>query len=136
MVGGAQASPSPLGSGIREQTDSLDGHRYLYSVAVARKKWTRRPPSLKLWRASRGVRLHERAWSRSGSYHTRLLKRLGMYAEDLSRRDLAKVAQYEVLGNDAKRQVRPVRDDRNVRLLVSNAAQRVPALVDRPVRDG
>jgi hypothetical protein len=49
-----------------------------------------------------------------------------------------KVAQYEVLGNDAKRQVRPVsvRDDRNVRLLVSNAAQRVPALVDRPVRDG
>jgi hypothetical protein len=45
-------------------------------------------------------------------------------------------AQYEVLGNDAKRQVRPVRDDRNVRLLVSNAAQRVPALVDRPVRDG
>jgi hypothetical protein len=61
-----------------------------------------------------------------------------MYAEDLSRRDLMKVdeAQYEVLGNDAKRQVRPVRDDRNVRLLVSNAAQRVPALVDRPVRDG
>jgi hypothetical protein len=60
-----------------------------------------------------------------------------MYAEDLSRRDLMKVeAQYEVLGNDAKNQVRPVRDDRNVRLLVSNAAQRVPALVDRPVRDG
>jgi hypothetical protein len=58
-----------------------------------------------------------------------------MYAEDLSRRDLMK-AQYEVLGNDAKNQVRPVRDDRNVRLLVSNAAQRVPALVDRPVRDG
>ncbi len=56
-----------------------------------------------------------------------------MYAEDLSRRDLMKVAQYEVLGNDAKRQIRPVRDDRNVRLSVSNAAQRVPALVDRPV---
>jgi hypothetical protein len=35
-----------------------------------------------------------------------------------------KVAQYEVLGNDAKRHVRPVRDDRNVRLLVvSHAAQ-------------
>jgi hypothetical protein len=47
-----------------------------------------------------------------------------------------KVAQYEVLGNDAKRHVRPARDDRNVRLLVSHAAQRLPALVDRPVRDG
>jgi hypothetical protein len=47
-----------------------------------------------------------------------------------------KVAQYEVLGNDAKRPVRPGRDDRNVRLLVSHAAQRLPALVDRPVRDG
>jgi hypothetical protein len=30
----------------------------------------------------------------------------------------------------------PQRDDRNVRLLVSHAAQRLPALVDRPVRDG
>ncbi len=30
-----------------------------------------------------------------------------------------KVAQYEVLGNDAKRDVRPGRDDRNLRLLVS-----------------
>jgi hypothetical protein len=47
-----------------------------------------------------------------------------------------KVAQYEVLGNDAKRQVRPVRDDRNVRLLVLHAAQRLPTLVDRPIRDG
>jgi hypothetical protein len=47
-----------------------------------------------------------------------------------------KVAQYEVLGNDAKRQVRPVRDDRNVRRLVSHPAQRLLALVDRPVRDG
>jgi hypothetical protein len=27
-----------------------------------------------------------------------------------------KVAQYEVLGNDARRHVRPARDDRNVRL--------------------
>jgi hypothetical protein len=44
-----------------------------------------------------------------------------------------KVAQYEVLGNDAKRHVRPVRDDRNVRLLVSHAAPRLPASVDRPV---
>jgi hypothetical protein len=59
----------------------------------------------------------------------RQLKRLGLYAEDLSRRDSVKVAQYEVLGNDAKRHVRPVsvRDDRNVRLLVSHAARRLPA---------
>jgi hypothetical protein len=35
-----------------------------------------------------------------------------LYAEDLSRRDSVKVAQYEVLGNDAKRYVRPGRDDR------------------------
>jgi hypothetical protein len=46
-----------------------------------------------------------------------------------------KVAQYEVLGNDAKRRVRPLRDDRNIRLSVSHAAQRLPALIDRPVRD-
>jgi len=32
-----------------------------------------------------------------------------------------KVAQYEVLGNEAKRDVRPVRDDRNGRLWVSRA---------------
>jgi hypothetical protein len=68
--------------------------------------------------------------------HARQLKGLGLYAEDLSRRDSVTVAQYEVLGNDAKRHVRPVRDDRNVRLLVSHAAQGLPALVDRPVRDG
>jgi hypothetical protein len=49
-----------------------------------------------------------------------------------------KVAQYEVLGNDAKRHGRPVRDDRNARLLVSHAAQRfrhwsiVPFLLRRP----
>jgi hypothetical protein len=30
-----------------------------------------------------------------------------------------KVAQYEVLGNDSKREVRPARDDRNARPLVS-----------------
>jgi hypothetical protein len=72
-----------------------------------------------------------------------------MYAEDLSRpvrrspkgeggRDSVKVAQYPAaagLGNDAKRHGRPVRDDRNVRLLVSHAAQRLPTLVDRPLRD-
>jgi hypothetical protein len=62
-----------------------------------------------------------------------------MYAEDLSRRDAVKVAQYPAaagLGNGAKRHVRPARDDRNAWLLVSHAAQRLPALVDRPVRDG
>jgi hypothetical protein len=67
------------------------------------------------------------------------LRSLGLYLEDLSRRDSVKVAQYPAaagLGNDAKRRVRPARDDRNVRLLVSQAAQRLPALVDRPVRDG
>jgi len=31
-----------------------------------------------------------------------------------------KVAQYEVLGNGAKRDARPARDDRKVRLLVSH----------------
>jgi hypothetical protein len=34
-------------------------------------------------------------------------------------RDPMKVAQYEVLGNDPKRDVRPARDDRNVRPLIS-----------------
>jgi hypothetical protein len=47
-----------------------------------------------------------------------------------------KVAQYEVLGNDAKRQVRPVRDDRIAWRLVSHAGQRLPASLDRPFRDG
>jgi hypothetical protein len=32
--------------------------------------------------------------------------------ENQARRDLTKVAQYEVLGNDAEREVRPARDDR------------------------
>jgi hypothetical protein len=32
-------------------------------------------------------------------------------------RDSVKVAQYEVLGNDAKRDARPAGDDRNIRLL-------------------
>jgi hypothetical protein len=41
-----------------------------------------------------------------------------------------KVAQYEVLGNDAKRQVRPGRDDRIAWRLVSHAVQRLPALLD------
>jgi hypothetical protein len=46
-----------------------------------------------------------------------------------------KVAQYEVLGNDAKRQVRPGsgRDDRIAWRLVWHAAQRLPTSLDRPV---
>ena len=47
-----------------------------------------------------------------------------------------KVAQYPAaarLGNGAKRHGRPGRDDRNAWLLVSHAAQRLTALVDRPV---
>jgi hypothetical protein len=49
-----------------------------------------------------------------------------------------KVAQYEVLGSLFLSGARPGsgRDDRNTRLLVSHAAQRLPALVDRPVRNG
>jgi hypothetical protein len=49
-----------------------------------------------------------------------------------------KVAQYEVLGNDAKRDGRPGRDDRNVRLLVSRTLSDcqhwsiVPFLFRRP----
>jgi len=68
--------------------------------------------------------------------HARQHNSLGLSGEDLSWRDFVKVAQYEVLGNEAKRQVRPVRDDRNARLLVSHVAQRLPTFVDRPVRDG
>jgi hypothetical protein len=56
--------------------------------------------------------------------------------ENQSRRDLTKVAQYEVLGNDAKRNARPGRDDRIAWRLVSHAAQRLPASLDRPFRDG
>jgi hypothetical protein len=66
--------------------------------------------------------------------HARQLKGLGLYGEGLSRRDSVKVAQYEVLGNEAKRHVRPVRDDRKAR--GSHAAERLPAFIDRPVRDG
>jgi len=51
-------------------------------------------------------------------------------------RDSMKEAQYEVLGNDAKRHVRPARDDRNIRLLVSRTARRLSAPVDCPVQDG
>jgi hypothetical protein len=50
-------------------------------------------------------------------------------------RDSVKVPQYEVLGNDAERRVRPGsgRDDRIAWRLVWHAAQRLPASVDRPV---
>src|ERR1700730_239582 len=43
--------------------------------------------------------------------------------ENQPRRDLMKVAQYEVLGNNTKRGVRPARDDRNARLFVSHATR-------------
>jgi hypothetical protein len=96
------------------------------------------PASLKLWRThwrALGFRFgNQRSSCDPEAAWARQLKRLGLYAEDLSWRDSVKVAQYEVLGNNAKRHVRPVRDDRNVRLLVSHAAQRLPALVDRPIR--
>ena len=45
------------------------------------------------------------------------------------------VAQYEVLGKWSKRHVRPVRGDRNARLLVFYATWRTQAAIDRPVRD-
>jgi len=45
-----------------------------------------------------------------------------------------KLAQYEVLGNDAKGDIRPaIRDDRNDRLLISHAPLQAKAAVDRPV---
>jgi hypothetical protein len=48
-----------------------------------------------------------------------------------------KVAQYEVLVNDAKRNARPDRDDRTVWLLVSYIWLRERKQpIDRPVRDG
>jgi hypothetical protein len=68
------------------------------------------------------------------------LRSLRLYAEDLSRRDSVKVAQYEVLGNDAKRQVRPGRDDRIAWRLVSHAAHDclhrsiVPSGTDRSLK--
>jgi hypothetical protein len=65
--------------------------------------------------------------------HARQLKGLGLYGKDLSRRDLVKVAQYEVLGNDARRRVRPARDDRNTRLW-SHAIPRAQAAIDHPIR--
>jgi hypothetical protein len=46
------------------------------------------------------------------------------------------LARYEVPGDDAKRPVRPGsgRDDRIAWRLVSHAAQRLPASLDRPFR--
>src|SRR5258708_28991177 len=63
--------------------------------------------------------------------------RLGRNAkEDLSRRDSTKVAQYEVLRNDAKRHARPARDDRNARSFVSHTTPQAQPPIDRPFRDG
>jgi hypothetical protein len=58
--------------------------------------------------------------------------------ENQSRRDLTKVAQYEVLGNEAKNRSVPLAlgTIEMLGLLVFHAAQRLPAFVDRPVRDG
>jgi hypothetical protein len=48
-----------------------------------------------------------------------------------------KVAQYEVLGNDAKGNIRPDRDDRNVWLLDSHMRpRRRKESIDCPIRDG
>ena len=76
---------------------------------------------------ARNKRAYAHAHGICGLSHTRQDKCLRLYGENLSRRDLVKVAQYEVLGNEAKSHVRPVRDDRkdrNARLLVSHTAQR------------
>jgi hypothetical protein len=69
------------------------------------------------------------------------LRNLGLYDEDLSRRDSVKEAQYEVLGNDAKRHVRPDRDDRKrsafwSRAPLSDCQHRsiVPSGTDSPLR--
>jgi len=56
-----------------------------------------------------------RAWNQARPLaHVRQLKSLGSSGEDFVPKDSMKVAQYEVLGNDAKRHVRPARDDRNI----------------------
>ena len=81
------------------------------------------PPSLFELRRTRKEKAAKRRRDEAGRAgdqarplaHVRQLKTLGSCGEDLSRRDSMKVAQYEVLGNDAKRHVRPARDDRNVR---------------------
>jgi hypothetical protein len=54
--------------------------------------------------------------------------------ENQSRRDLTKVAQYEVLGNEAKNMSVPSGTIEMLGLLVLHAAQRLPAFVDRPIR--
>jgi hypothetical protein len=52
--------------------------------------------------------------------------------------DLTKVAQYEVLGNEGKNRSVPLAlgTIEMLGLLVLHTAQRLPAFVDRPVRDG
>jgi hypothetical protein len=44
-----------------------------------------------------------------------------------------KVAQYEVLGNDARRHVRPARDDRNVACGFTSVSYRRSSLRDAPL---
>jgi hypothetical protein len=57
-------------------------------------------------------------------------------SENQSRRDLTKVAQYEVLGNEAKNRSVPSGTIEMLGFWSSRAAQRLPAFIDRPVRDG
>jgi hypothetical protein len=102
------------------------------TVPLCPKPLGRKPDSV--WRLPMCVNLRVRDQDRAGSVRG-----------DQSRRDLTKVAQYEVLGNEAKRRVRPVgtnafgvRDNRNARLLVSHAlgdckySSIVPFLLRRP----
>jgi hypothetical protein len=107
-----------------------------------------------LARPSVYVRKRYRACRDPAAAHARQLKELAIWIvqvrwwlekispagpESFRGRDLTKVAQYEVLGNEAKKQVRPVRDDRNGRLWVSRArlsdcqhSSIVPFLLRRP----
>jgi hypothetical protein len=59
-----------------------------------------------------------------GLSHTRQHKCLRLYGENLSRRDLVKVAQYEVLGNEAKSHVRPEAFGATPRILQAGKAKK------------
>src|ERR1700751_2001608 len=61
------------------------------------------------------------------------LRVLGLYAEGLSRRDSVKVAQYEVLGNDAKKTC-PSRKRRSKRSAFGLARRSATASIDRSSR--
>jgi hypothetical protein len=61
--------------------------------------------------------------------------RLGV-GENQSRRDPAKVAQYEVLGKRFLRPIRPGRDDRSMLAIAERRARPKAECFDRPLRDG